>query len=90
MHLKIYSIAEVVALTQEDGDIEHTKKILENDTMLRKNCWSLLCDSKNPATWQKKTEVSVKRAIGKIAARKDRETADTSRTHKDAKLHESS
>jgi len=25
--MKIYSIAEVVALTQEDGDIEHTKEI---------------------------------------------------------------
>jgi len=34
LHFKIYSIAEVVALTQEDGDIEHTKEILENDTKL--------------------------------------------------------
>jgi len=34
--LKIYSIAEVVALAQEDADIEHTKEILENDTKLRK------------------------------------------------------
>jgi len=36
LHLKIYSIAEVVALTQEDGDIEHTKEILENDTKTTK------------------------------------------------------
>jgi len=35
--------------------IEHTQKkyVLENDTHLRKN-WSLLCDSKNSAMWQKK------------------------------------
>jgi len=56
--MSLLKLAEVVGRRQEDGDIEHTQKkyILENDTQLRKNCWSLLCDSKNSATWQKKTK----------------------------------
>jgi len=37
-----------------------------------------------------KNKVTVEGAVGKIAARKNRDTADISRTHKDAKLHESS
>ena len=38
----------------------------------------------------RKNKVTVELAVGKIAARKNRDTADTPRTHKDAKLHESS
>ena len=38
----------------------------------------------------RKNKGTAERAVGKIAARKNCETADTSRTHKDAKLHESS
>jgi len=55
--MSLLKLAEVVAIHHEDGDIEHTQKkyILEKDTHLRKN-WSLLCDSKKSAMWQKKTK----------------------------------
>jgi len=36
----------VVALAQEDGDIEHTKEILENDTNLRKKLVSVMRQEK--------------------------------------------
>jgi len=38
----------------------------------------------------RKNKVTVECAVGKIAARKNRETADTFRMQKDAKWHESS
>ena len=49
--------AEVNAHRQEDGDIEHTQeKYVKMTHSCEKKFGSLLCDSKNSATGQKKTK----------------------------------
>ena len=89
LHFKIYSIAEVVALTQEDGDIEHTKEILENDTKLWKKLG--LCYATGKILQRgRKNKDAVECAVEKDSRTEKPQIADAARMHKDAKLHESS
>ena len=78
--------AEVNAHRHEDGDIEPTQKkhiywkmthICEKIDLCYATAKILQRGEKNKGT--------VQRTVGKIAARKNFETTDTSRTHKDAK-----
>ena len=87
--MKIYSIAEVVALTQEDGYIEQTKEILENNTKLRKKLVSVVRQEKF-CNMAEKNKDAVECAVEKDSRTEKPQINDAARTHKDAKLHESS
>ena len=77
----------MVALSSLDGDIEHTQR--EYLTMTY-SCEKMgICNAKAEILYRaRKNNTTVERAVEKSAARKNRKTADTSTTHKDAKLHE--
>jgi len=82
--------AEVNAHRQEDGDIEHTQeKHVKMTHSCEKKFGSLLCDSKNPQQGRK-NKVAVECAVEKDSRTEKPQIADAARTHKDAKLQESS